>query len=39
MDCIVITTLHTKEEFAGYGNVVRFIEDYRDEVLKEVTID
>ena len=35
MDCIVITTLHTREELSGYGNVVGFIEDYNDDVLKE----
>ncbi|MBC7946886.1 MAG: HAD family phosphatase [Chitinophagaceae bacterium] len=28
MDCVVITTLHQKEEFAGYTNVVACITDY-----------
>jgi beta-phosphoglucomutase len=34
MDCVVITTLHKQEEFAAYGNVVGFIEDYNDPFLK-----
>jgi beta-phosphoglucomutase len=28
MDCVVITTMHKKEEFSNYQNVVAFIEDY-----------
>lgn len=28
MDCVVITTLHRKEEFDGYNNIVAFIDDY-----------
>jgi HAD superfamily hydrolase (TIGR01509 family) len=28
MDCVVITTLHTKEEFSHYDNIVAFIGDY-----------
>jgi beta-phosphoglucomutase len=28
MDCVVITTLHSKEEFGHYTNVVAFIDDY-----------
>jgi HAD superfamily hydrolase (TIGR01509 family) len=28
MDCVVITTLHRKEEFEHYSNVVAFIDDY-----------
>lgn len=28
MDCVVITTLHRKEEFEGYTNIVAFIDDY-----------
>lgn len=28
MDCVVITTLHGREEFAHYTNVVAFIDDY-----------
>jgi hypothetical protein len=33
MDCIVITTMHTKEEFPDLQNVVGFIGDYEDEML------
>ncbi|HEY6506334.1 MAG TPA: HAD family phosphatase [Chitinophagaceae bacterium] len=28
MDCVVITTMHRKEEFENYNNVVAFIDDY-----------
>ena len=28
MDCVVITTMHLKEEFAAYTNIVSFIDDY-----------
>ena len=35
MNCIVITTQHTREELNGYGNVVGFIEDYNDDLLKK----
>ena len=28
MDCVVITTMHRKEEFNDYTNVLSFIEDY-----------
>lgn len=28
MDCVVITSMHTKEDFAGYANVVAFTSDY-----------
>ena len=30
MKCVVITTMHGKEEFAKYDNVLFFIEDYKD---------
>ena len=33
MKCVVITTMHTKEEFAAYPNIIGFIEDYNDPVL------
>ena len=29
MDCVVLTTMHEKEEFSQYKNVIDFIEDYR----------
>ena len=28
MDCVVITTMHTKDEFKSYSNVIRIINDY-----------
>lgn len=28
MDCVVITTTHSKEEFEGFSNIVAFIDDY-----------
>ncbi|MBL7739554.1 MAG: HAD family phosphatase [Chitinophagaceae bacterium] len=28
MDCVVITTMHAKEEFEHYPNIVAFIDDY-----------
>lgn len=33
MDCVVITTMHLKEEFAAYTNIVSFIDDYNSPVL------
>ena len=30
MDCVVITTMHTAEEFSAYPNVVHIIKDYND---------
>lgn len=33
MQCVVITTMHTKEEFDNYNNVLFIIEDYTDERL------
>jgi beta-phosphoglucomutase family hydrolase len=36
MDCIVITTMHTEEEFSSFDNVVSFIKDYEDERLLQV---
>jgi len=35
MKCIVLTTMHTKEEFSVYNNIIAFIEDYTDPVLQE----
>jgi len=34
MKAIVLTTMHTKEEFAQYNNVIGFIQDYTDPQLK-----
>jgi len=30
MKCIVLTTTHTLEEFAGYSNILFYIQDYKD---------
>jgi len=30
MKAVVITTMHTKEEFSAYHNIIRFISDYTD---------
>ncbi len=32
MDAVVITTMHTKDEFSGYKNVVHYIDNYKEEV-------
>jgi beta-phosphoglucomutase family hydrolase len=36
MRCVVITTMHTKEEFSKYDNVVCFIADYDDIQLNQL---
>lgn len=36
MDCIVITTMHEPEEFSQYKNVVGFIADYNDGLLRQL---
>jgi beta-phosphoglucomutase len=36
MDCIVITTMHRPDEFKEYGNVVAFIDNYKDERLRQL---
>ncbi len=33
MKCVVITTMHGKEEFEGYDNILFFVKDYTDERL------
>lgn len=35
MPCIVITTMHPKEEFAQYNNILFFIEDYNNQQLHQ----
>ncbi|ALI99385.1 HAD family hydrolase [Rufibacter tibetensis] len=30
MDCLVITTMHSKDEFPAYDNIIGFVEDYTD---------
>lgn len=34
MRCIVLTTMHTADEFARYSNIIGFIEDYTDPMLE-----
>jgi beta-phosphoglucomutase len=36
MSCIVLTTMHEKEEFRRYPNVLRYIADYTDLSLEEL---
>ncbi|HVW58957.1 MAG TPA: HAD family phosphatase [Puia sp.] len=36
MRCVVLTTMHDKDEFRDYPNVVRFIDDYTDVSLGEL---
>jgi HAD superfamily hydrolase (TIGR01509 family) len=36
MSCIVLTTMHKKDEFSGFPNVLRYIADYRDSGLDEL---
>lgn len=36
MKCVVLTTMHTKEEFSAYHNIIAFIEDYTDPVLQKL---
>jgi beta-phosphoglucomutase len=36
MRCIVLTTMHEKEEFRRYPNVLRYIADYTDPSLEEL---
>lgn len=38
IDCIVITTLHSREEFKQYSNVIHCIEDYNDAYLKSFLV-
>jgi beta-phosphoglucomutase len=38
MKCVVITTMHSKEEFLEYPNVVSYIANYTDPTLEELFI-
>jgi beta-phosphoglucomutase family hydrolase len=33
MDCVVITTMHAKEEFEAYPNILHFVKDYTNPML------
>ncbi len=36
MQCVVITTMHTKEEFGNYDNILCFVKDYTDPQLNRL---
>ena len=36
MDAVVITTMHTEDEFMGYQNVIGFIDNYHHELIKQL---
>jgi HAD superfamily hydrolase (TIGR01509 family) len=36
MPAVVLTTMHEKEEFAAYNNIVAFVKDYTDPVLQSL---
>jgi beta-phosphoglucomutase family hydrolase len=38
MKCVVLTTMHSKEEFLAYPNVVGYIADYTDPLLERLFI-
>lgn len=38
MPCVVLTTMHDKEEFSAYPNVVGYIADYTDPLLERLFI-
>lgn len=38
MSCIVLTTMHKKEEFRAYSNIAGYIDDYTDPLLDELFI-
>ncbi|HTN05092.1 HAD family phosphatase [Agriterribacter sp.] len=37
MQSVVLTTMHDKEDFYAYGNVLFFVKNYKDTVLKTLT--
>lgn len=38
MRCVVLTTMHPKEEFSDYDNILFFIDDYTNEQLSELLL-
>jgi HAD superfamily hydrolase (TIGR01509 family) len=38
MEAIVLTTMHTREEFAAYNNIRAFVADYTDPVLQQLFV-
>ena len=39
MPCVVLTTMHEKEEFSQYDNIVAFVKDYTDPELQKLFIE
>ncbi|MGO4290479.1 HAD family hydrolase [Chitinophaga sp. RAB17] len=38
MQAVVLTTMHTREEFAQYDNIIAFVADYTDPVLQQLFV-
>lgn len=38
MPCVVLTTMHPKEDFGAYNNILFFITDYNDEQLRTLLV-
>jgi beta-phosphoglucomutase-like phosphatase (HAD superfamily) len=38
MRAVVLTTMHNRNEFDKYGNVLAFVKDYQDKYLKSLFI-
>jgi len=36
MSCVVLTTMHTTDEFSAYNNIIAYIEDYNDPALQDL---
>ncbi|RZL61360.1 MAG: HAD family phosphatase, partial [Pedobacter sp.] len=36
MSCVVLTTMHTADEFSAYNNIIAYIEDYNDPALQDL---
>lgn len=34
MPCVVLTTMHEKEDFSAYKNIIAFVKDYNDPILQ-----
>lgn len=36
MPCVVLTTMHQKEDFSAYPNIIAFVKDYEDPILAQL---
>lgn len=36
MSCVVLTTMHTADEFSAYNNIITYIDDYNDPALQDL---